>query len=110
LKKSGKDDPGNFQPVSLNSVLGKIVEQISLAAVLRHMEEREVIWDNQHGFINSRSYLAKLVAFYDGVTLLVVKGRDADVIFLNFSEVFGTVTHNILLSKLERYGFDGWTA
>ena len=86
------------------------MKKIFLEAMVMNMEEREVIWDNQHGFINSRSYLAKLVAFYDGVTLLVVKGRDADVIFLNFSEVFGTVTHNILLSKLERYGFDGWTA
>ena len=64
FKKSGKDDPGNYQPVSLTSVLGKIVEQISLAAVLRHMEEREVIWDNQHGFIKGRSCLTNLAVFY----------------------------------------------
>ena len=60
-KQGRRDDPWNYQPVSLISVPGKIMEQIILEAVLRHMEEREVIWDNQ--IIKGRSCLTNLVIF-----------------------------------------------
>lgn len=85
FKKSKKDDPGNYQPVNLTSVLWKIKKQILPDATLRHMEEREVIQDNRHGFTKGNSCLANLLAICVDITASVVKGRATDEIYMDFS-------------------------
>ncbi|KAK4823212.1 LOW QUALITY PROTEIN: hypothetical protein QYF61_027359 [Mycteria americana] len=56
-----------------------------------------------------RSCLTNLISFYAQVTWSVDEGKAVDVIYLDFSKAFDTLSHSILLEKLVARGLGGCT-
>ncbi|CAM4572930.1 unnamed protein product, partial [Caretta caretta] len=98
FKKGKEEDPGNYRPISLTSVLGKIMEQILKESILKHLEERKVIKNSQHRFTKGKSCLTNLIVFYDKIIGSVNEGKAVDMLFLDFRKAFDTVSHSILAS------------
>ena len=73
------------------------------------MEHKEVVRKSRHGFMKRKPCLTNLITFYNEVTGLVDEGRAGDVVYLNFSRAFNTVSRNILTEKLTKYRLDKHT-
>lgn len=54
----------------------------------------------------NKSYRTNLISFCDKMTAFSDKGREVDVIYLNFSRVFNTDSHNTFVSSLRQYGLE----
>ena len=61
-RKGRKEDLGNYRPVSLTSVPGKVMEQITLGEITQHVRG---IRPSQHGFMKGKLCLTNLISFYD---------------------------------------------
>jgi len=85
------------------------MEQLILEVIIKQVEVKKVIRSSQLGFPKGKSCFTNLIAFYDGMTGWVDEGRAVDVVYLDFSKACDTVSHNILLGKLRKWGLDEWS-
>ena len=100
---------GNYRLVNLNSVPGKVMEQLILDVLSKQLEEKNIIRSSQHGFTVGKSYLTNLAAFCDIISAWVDEGREVDVVHFDFSKAFDNDSHNILIGKLRNCEIDGQT-
>jgi hypothetical protein len=112
-KKGDKRSASNYRPVSLTSVICKLMEKIIRKKIMQHLSENNILSNRQYGFISGRSTLLQLLKVLDIWTECLDRGSEVDVIFLDFQKAFDKVPHNRLLDKMKYYGFDGpileWT-
>ena len=108
-KGGSKADPANYRPVALTSHLIKIYEKAIRNRLTKHLDQQELLNQNQHGFRPGRSCLTQLLAHFDNIVSLLEDGQNVDVIYLDFSKAFDKVDHNILLTKLSSIRINGKT-
>jgi ribonuclease P/MRP protein subunit RPP40 len=66
---------------------------------------RQLITERQHGFISGRSTNTNLACFTQFIADALDKNVQVDCIYTDFSKAFDKINHNVLLNKLDAYGF-----
>lgn len=72
------------------------MSQVTLSAIMQHVQGNEEIRPHQHVFVKGRSCLPHLISFCDKMTHLVDERMAVDIVYLNFSKAFDMVSHSIL--------------
>ena len=96
--------PENYRPISITSVISKIMESIVRDAIVAHLMKYKLLTDNQHWFVLRRNCTTQLLLCMEDWTSLIERGETFDVIYTDFAKAFDSVAHERLLLKLERIG------
>ena len=102
-KKGSKSDVENYRPISLTSLVSKILEQIIRDELMLrcniHVDQR------QHGFMQGKSCGTQLVGFCDSIALSLNENIRSDIVYFDFAKAFDSVRHDFILDKLKRHFF-----
>ena len=94
-KKGDIHEISNYRPISLLSLVSKLLEQV----VHIHVSEfvQSSLSDLQHGFRRKRSCTTQLLRVFHDVGMALDSGKEDDMIYLDFSKAFDS---DIFLHKL----------
>jgi len=99
--------PGNYRPISLLSIINKLLEKLMYARLISFINKHKVLYKYQFGFRKNHSTTLALIEITDNILKDLEEGKHTAGIFIDFKKAFDTVDHSILFSKLEHYGIRG---
>ncbi len=105
--KGSKHQATNYRPVSLTSVVCKLLEKLIRSAIVKHMSLNHLFSDYQHGFLEGRSCLSNLLTTLEEWTRILEDKGSIDCIYMDFMKAFDSVPHRKLLHKLKGYNITG---
>ena len=97
----------SYRPVCLTSIICKIFEYIVHDQLSAFLLTNRLISDNQHGFLAKRSTATNLIECMNDWTLAINDKKATDVMYIDMSKAFDTVSHVKLVYKLKNMGIGG---
>lgn len=108
VHKSGdKKIPSNYRPISLLSVLSKVLEKIVNKRLIKYLEDENLLASNQYGFRAKHSTNDAVLKLTSQITSYLDSGEKCVGVFLDLQKAFDTVSIPILISRLQNVGIRG---
>ena len=108
LFKSGDQDLyANYRPVSVLPFFSKFLEKVVYKRLYNFLIKYDILFDNQYGFRKNHSTALALLHLYDTLANAIDNKEYTMGVFIDLSEAFDTVNHEILSAKLQHYGIRG---
>jgi len=85
-KKGSRSDPGYYRPVSLTSIVCKLMESIIRDSIMAHFKTNKLFTNKQFGFIKGRSTTLQLLQILDKWTELLESGGQVDVVYTDLEK------------------------
>ena len=105
-KKGNKHIAGNYRPVSLTSIVCKLLELFVCKGCPDVLKLNNLTKRKQFGFLSGRSTVLQLSRVLDQWMAILDRGGCVDVMYCDFMKAFDMVPHRRLISVLQYYGID----
>ena len=106
-KKGPKTDPGNYRPISVLPIIGKVFEKVVNNRLVEFLELNNILSKDQYGFRKKYSTKLSLINLVNTLLTSIDEGKITLGIFIDFKKAFDTINHDILLNKMSHYGIRG---
>lgn len=104
FKKGEKSEMGNYRPISVLPSISKIYERVMYNRLVDHLQINNLFDEQQHGFRKGKSVTSALFEFTEAIIDSIDKGDKVVGIFMDLSKAFDSISHEILLNKLNTLG------